>query len=534
MPEMDFLKDFEKRMRSVGRYSVLISNSLQKTTWKQYGVDSADEQINMIFTVLLYIMEYSLKEEDCTIDDIAGFIGEVNDLFYKRDMGIAEYREMADFVVNIILSNSGSAMYFKSYNYEKKEYEELNISYIANKVVYQENGVRRTSYYLTEEGYNMMLSTMELENNLKLTVHEMLFKMHLEKADYNRAVHDIKNVFDQLRIQNQKIQEAMHRIRKNALMYTIEEYKQIVEENINTIERTRQQFRMHREYVDERVKEFEDNEINADTFTDKERENLDNLRTISSFLNKSLDEHQKILNEHFDLKSLYDIELENYSNMTMVQRFSFRSELYDKVLDNVSLLENIHIVMNPLFLGQTDKRYNPNKAFEYQKKIRKDNREDEVVELGFDGERYREEKEREKKERLNRYYKSIRIILEELFNNKNISLGFLSETVVGEKREKMIPTAEIFREIMIEFLTAGVIDIEVLEKERSEYLAETADNFHLNEMILRAVEDKRLSGIKKIYIRPAEKQSTVYFHQVNDEYGNVRSIKCSNVEMWYE
>ena len=87
----------------------------------------------MIYTVLLFIMENSLKEE-CTIDDI---------------------------------------------------------SYIANKIIYKENGIRRSSYYLTDEGYNMMLSTMELENNLKLTVHDMLFKLHLEKADYSRAVNDI-------------------------------------------------------------------------------------------------------------------------------------------------------------------------------------------------------------------------------------------------------------------------------------------------------------------------------------------------------
>ena len=74
-------------------------------------------------------------------------------------------------------------MYFKAFDYEKRTYKEINIRYIDNKVVYLENGVRRTSYYLTDEGYNMMLSTMEMENNLKLSVHEMLFKLHLEKAD---------------------------------------------------------------------------------------------------------------------------------------------------------------------------------------------------------------------------------------------------------------------------------------------------------------------------------------------------------------
>lgn len=34
------------------------------------------------------------------------------------------------------------------------------------------------------------------------------FKLHLEKADYNKAVDDIKNIFNQLRKQSQKIQET--------------------------------------------------------------------------------------------------------------------------------------------------------------------------------------------------------------------------------------------------------------------------------------------------------------------------------------
>ena len=181
---MNFLKDFPKRMKSVGRYVVLMKNSFQKTTWKQYGIETADEQMNIIFTVLLYIMEYSLKEENCTIDDIGEFIGTINDQYFKKQYSYDDIRKLADFIVNEILSNSGNAMYFSGYDYEKKEYQEIHINYIANKIVYLENSVRRTSYYLTEEGYNMVLSTMELENNLKLTVHEMLFKLHLEKADY--------------------------------------------------------------------------------------------------------------------------------------------------------------------------------------------------------------------------------------------------------------------------------------------------------------------------------------------------------------
>lgn len=163
--------------------------------------------------------------------------------------------------------------------------------------------MKRTSYYLTDEGYNMVLSTMEVENNLKLTINEMLFKLHLEKADYNKAVDDIKNIFNQLRKQSQKIQETALSIKRNALSYSVEDYKEIMEENISTVADTRAKFNMHREFIGEKIKEFEEKEMNTDEFSDKEKDNLNNLKIIGYYLTGTLDEHQKILEQHFDLKS---------------------------------------------------------------------------------------------------------------------------------------------------------------------------------------------------------------------------------------
>ena len=57
-------------MKNVGLYALIIQNSAQKTIWKQYGFQKLDEQLNMIFAVMLYIMEQSLKEESCVMDDI--------------------------------------------------------------------------------------------------------------------------------------------------------------------------------------------------------------------------------------------------------------------------------------------------------------------------------------------------------------------------------------------------------------------------------------------------------------------------------
>ena len=84
--QYEFLKHFPRRMKHVGMYVLLIENSIQKTTWKQYGFMKADEQINLIFAVLLFIMEMSLREENCTMDDIGACIDTMNAQHFKNNI----------------------------------------------------------------------------------------------------------------------------------------------------------------------------------------------------------------------------------------------------------------------------------------------------------------------------------------------------------------------------------------------------------------------------------------------------------------
>lgn len=534
MNDKDFLKNFDTRMKCVGRYSVLCSNSFDKKIWKEYGIDTRDEQMNMLFTLLLYIMEYSLREEECTIDDIAMFVEDINLEYFGRSLNYEESKELSRFMVEEILGNSGNSMYFKAFDYDNRTYKDINIRYIDNKVVYQDGGVKRTAYYLTDEGYNMILATMEMENNLKLTIQEMLFKLHLDKADYNKAVDDIKNIFGQLRKQSQKIEEAVRSIKRNALSYSVEDYKQIIEENISTVVETRDKFNIHRQYINEKIQEFEEKSMNSDDLNDKEKDNLNNLRVIGRYLTKTLDEHQRILGQHFDLKKLYDYELENYSNMTLVQRFPFRSDLYDVILKDASLLGNVDKIFTPLFVGRMDKIFNPEKMLEYQRKLKKINEEAEDVELDFDEEEYNREREQQRLERMKKYSGSVEVFLNKLMEWGQLNLRMLSETCDDVERKKLIPTMEIFREIVIEFLTEGVIDIDELRKEQTEYLMDTSEGFVLNETLLAIMEDKRYRKIKKIHIFPVEGEEYVYFRNVTDEMGNLKNFKCSNVGFRYE
>ena len=409
--QYEFLKHFPRRMKHVGAYALLFANSSQKTIWRQYGFLKLDEQVNVIFALLLYLMEQSLKEESCTMDDIGAYMDSLNMRYFEKNMSYEDCRSLGDFIINVVLSNEGRAMYFDGFDFEERVYSTMNVSYVANRIIYVDTEVRRTSYYLTEDGYNLLLSTLEIENNMKITIHEMIFRMHLEKQSYDRAVDDIKNVFNLLRIQLQRIEEAMGRIRRNALSYSVADYESVLEANLDTISDTKQKFLGYRELVKARAKELEEMNLNVRKLDEKEEEKLRNLGIIESYLNRTIDEHQKILSSHFDLKALYTRELEQLSQMSFIRRFSLRGDFYEKILENPEGLGRLEIFLRPLFGNEPDKIYNLKKSTELQRPLRKKGEEEAEAVMEFGDESWMEEEERRRKQKLVKYEECVLFLL---------------------------------------------------------------------------------------------------------------------------
>lgn len=529
--EFEFLNHFEQRMKNVGAYALLYKNSMQKGTWKQYGVESFHEQTNLIFSVLLYIMEQSLKDEYCTMDDIGAYIDTINTRYFKKPLSYEDCKALGEFIVNVILCDEGKAMYFSGFDFNEGVYKDMHISFIANEVVYIDNEVRRTSYYLTESAYSMLLSTLEIESNMKLTIQEMIFKLHLEKATYDKAVDDIKNIFKSLRVQIKKMEEAMRRIRQNALSYSVQEYKTLLEENLSALTHTKHKFERHKQVVAERIKELEEQDINIKKLEKADRENLAHLKTIESYLARTLDEHQRILLGHFDLKSLYTKELEDISQMSLIKRFNIRTELYDKILEQASYLEQAQWFLGPLFNRPLEKSYNLNKALQFQKPIRVKQMEDEEEILSFDEGAWQEEQTQRMREKLLKYKNCLKVILSLAAEEEGISLRELKDKV--EARELMtalIPTVEIFREVVIELLKIRSIDIGILRQEKEAYLTDELLTFQLNECVLELVrEDALLAHIKEVKAYKLEEEEAVIFENLTSETSTIKRVICTNV-----
>ena len=532
----DFLTNFPKRMKNVGLYAVLVQNIIAKTTWNKYYYVKPDEQINVVFSVLLFIMEKSLRDDVCTIDDIAVFLDDLNSAYYRKALSFDECRELGDFIVNAVLSNDGKLMAFDGYDYGQNAYHIYQIRYIMNKVVYIEGDVKRTSYMLTDDGYNLLLSTLEVESNLRFTIQEMIFRLHLEKQSYDKASQDVKELFNQMRIQLQKIQVAMIHIRRNALSFSVSRYEELSNENMDMVLDTKKKFEYYRDVVEIRRKELEEIHFNIKKLSKEDEEKLHHLKMISGYLSRTIDEHQKILSGHFDLKELYSKELEDLSVVSRIKRFSLRTELYEKVLRDPEALDQMNYFLSPLLNQDVEKIYHPIRAAELQRPMRKKQEEDSSEDIEFDEAAWEAEQERRRAEKRKLYATSLGYLLENVLARGEVTLEELQQeiTELPEKQKELIPDIDVFKEVMVELIKGRTLDIQALREERKTSFEDGSETFEVNRMVLDILDrlDEEQNVRHLTIIKQGDRK--VIFYKVMDGQGNMKTLRCSNVKLAVE
>ncbi len=217
--------------------------------------------------------------------------------------------------------------------------------------------------------------------------------------------------------------------------------------------------------------------------------------------------------------------------MSLIQRFPLRSSLYDKILERPDALERLEYFLRPLFYQEAEKSYNLKKAFQLQRPLQKVQEAEPEERLDFDSGAWEQEQQQMRREKLSQYQKSLSFLLEQVAEAGELSLMELSERVKGtDRQQELIPNVEIFKEIMVELIRNKEIDIAVLGKEKSEYIQEPSKDFQLNVTLLQIVEESpRFQGILGIEAFRLQDGKAVEFTDVHDEFGNQKTIRCSNV-----
>jgi len=240
-----------------------------------------------------------------------------------------------------------------------------------------------------------------------------------------------------------------------------------------------------------------------------------------------------VLKKHFNLKEVYGKELENISKMSLIERFNFRTEVYDKILDDPNKLDNIYIFLKPLFKMQPKKYYNINKALEYQKPVKKSETEEDEV-IPFDENQLVEAENRKRAEKLEKYKGVVEILLELSMERGKISLKEINSLIKNSETlmNTLIPTVEIFREVIIEMLKNRTIDIGEIREERKNSVESGEIEFQLNKTILEIIDaNPDFNRIEKIKVEKILGSEDVKLEGLRNEIGDVKNFICSDISI---
>lgn len=519
-------------------YAVLLSKSGQKQMWKDCGFESEDEQITILFTLLLFVMEQSLKNETCTLDDVADFLDDINTRYFGKSIGRDECYALGDFLVNTVLSNQGLKMEFQGFDYEKGEYAPLYISYLANKIVYDAFDNRRTSYFLTDNGYSLLLGTLEVENNMRLTIKDLILNEHLKKQNFDKALDDIQSIFELMRIEKLKNDEAATRIRQNILSFSIDEYIRRIDDTYATINKTRKRLEEYKAVVNRHIHTFEEQHFDLDNLPSEDADKVKKLQEIRLYLDRAIDCHVDIIVSHQHYRDACTREMEHFLQCSQIERIAFSRDVMDTIFDDPSLLPAMHHLLHPLFARDLDKTFSLNKVFLPQRRRDYEPKNREPEHLDFDATAWRESQKKRVEIKKQRYTDCLLLLFECMGEAKTTSLSAVKELVESnsEARKRLFPSIGIFKEIMVDLVRLHVIDLARVRQADTLVLSveeeAASESIQIGELLLDIVEShEELSMVRAFVTTKRQGAPDVLFEHIEEEWGNgiCRSLCCTDL-----
>ena len=111
--DYECLQEFPERMKLAGSWTRLVERCMNlRETWKQFGFRTLDSQVNLVLAVMLCIREQSARSGECTLADVAGTVARLAPAVTGTDLASSACADLAKFVVQDVLTNSGRRMRF--------------------------------------------------------------------------------------------------------------------------------------------------------------------------------------------------------------------------------------------------------------------------------------------------------------------------------------------------------------------------------------------------------------------------------------
>lgn len=359
----EFESGFFERILIPAMYRRLFENMQKRTIWQDLGLASPDRQVSLVLLSLLFIMERTLMDQTCTVDDVASYIKETLKTYYNNSINSELAIKAARVILQDILSNGGEYMSFEALRTEDHTLKEIPIRFVETEIR-EVDGRQRASYRLSYDAFKLLLTSKEIPDGMQLDIHSYIIGLHLKKQNYGKALDEGRYMLDTARAQKQKTIAEINSIRRDPSGYSKDDYVRQLNENIESLGETKKKVNAYRTTVKVQIKAYRTSELEENKLDRKQMTTLENLQRLQTILNYIDDELRGIMGSHQILKKTYLEEMNELLTLLQSDRISFRRQILSPLLKNGDLIEAVPEIFGPLFVKKPAKIFNPEMAFQ--------------------------------------------------------------------------------------------------------------------------------------------------------------------------
>lgn len=346
-----YLEGFSKRMELAACIASVLcrrNRNREIESWFE-----GNEMDNLIFSVLIHIMERTLTDErKCTLEDIEMFLSDILPV-YQKWLNPEQLRELTRYIVKDILQNKGEGFSFGVMEYAEGKMKSQSVRLIKDMIDEDDE----ICYVLEKQGFDMLFRTKEVDDELGFQMEEIRLEKLIKKGNYSDASAQSAAL---IRMLNEKRSEMVlfeRRLRNDQSSTSGEEYDAMIrsihamlhdeyetmQEIRRTLDRAAGQIAAQTALTEKQTAEISEAkhhlfciEQNVTSILQKQRQLLSQSTQLGQIYQQIL--HESLLTHRihcFDMEKTILQPLEQYDS---TNRYSV-SELYAMLLNSLMLPE---------------------------------------------------------------------------------------------------------------------------------------------------------------------------------------------------
>lgn len=524
----EFLDKFHERMEMIA-----ISDSILNRKGKNKEIEDLfqeNELDNIIIAVLLFIMEKTLEENnECEIFHIEQFLEGLFDEYYNKSFNSSDTKIITSYIVKTILQNNGEKYSYRVKNYNNNTWEDKNIRLINDKIV-EERNEKKLVYALTNQGYNFLFKTKEIDEEIKMTIEQLKLKEYIKRKKFSNAVRQSIELINYARQKKREIEALILSIRQNIHNVNVEDYEKLLKSTYSMLEDEYDAMNEIEKMMLQAEKKIKDE---IDTLPEIDEKLINAGREIEIIHNNIgiiLSEQRDLILDRHNLTDIYMDTIRKTFQYSFEKRFDFEKVILSGLERYKSELENYIGIIKPIIMPQYKKWIGIDEIYDQQIIVKEETC---IVQEAIIIEEYDNSAEKLRLKELNAQYTRItELLIVPAVEDGEAKLSVIIEKLKTDNNMEFLTLAKNRKLFMIalKLYNIGELDLKAFFDEQRKVMMTNTEEYNVEQALIDIAErNPIIRDIDKVIVEKMPTEIKELFEYEENEAKIKEEITMSDI-----